>query len=101
MQSYTSYFTLILVFNLLPLKVPLGNRIPDVGGKEVVHLVPERRLAEEPAAAYKVANGDVEIVTARAPVTDLGERVHLQDFLGPGEWPIEIVWVAEMLFQTH
>ena len=62
---------------------------PDVWGEEVVHLVPEGRLTQQPAPPHKVADGDVEVVIARAPVADLGEWVYGQDVL---EWGHEEVW---------
>lgn len=49
---------------------------PDVRGKEVIHLVSKGCLTEQPAASHQAADGDVEVVVSRAPVADLGERVH-------------------------
>ena len=68
------------------------RRTPDVGSEEVVHLVAQGGLTEESGAADQVADGDVEVVVSRAPVTDLGERVLTQDLLE---------WNGDILVNTH
>ena len=60
---------------LPPLAVHGGEHEGDVGGEEVVHLVPEGGLAEQATPTDEVADGHVEIVGATAPVGDLGEGV--------------------------
>ena len=57
----------------------------NVRGEEVVHLVAQGCLAEQAAAPYQVTYGDVEVVTATAPVGDLGEGMCVQySLLGGG-----------------
>ena len=60
---------------LPPLTVHGGEHEGDVGGEEIVHLVPEGSLTEEATPSDQVADGHVEVVGATAPVRDLGEWV--------------------------
>lgn len=46
----------------LPLPVHGGEHERDVGGEEVIHLVAETCLAQEPTASHQVADGHVEVV---------------------------------------
>ena len=58
---------------LPPLTVHGGEHEGDVGGEEIVHLVPEGSLTEEATPSDQVADGHVEVVGTAAPVRDLGE----------------------------
>jgi len=61
--------------------VECGEHETDVWCQQVVHLVAQRGLAEQLAAAHEVADGHVEVGVATAPVGDLGEGVGHQDVL--------------------
>lgn len=66
---------------LFPLSVHVCQYHGDVGGEQVVHLVSEARLAEQPAASNQTTDGDVEVVWSAAPVGDLREWVGCENFL--------------------
>ena len=66
---------------LFPLAVHVSEDHGDIGGEEIVHLIAEARLTEEPASSNQTPDCDVEVVGATAPVGDLGERVGSQNFL--------------------
>ena len=53
----------------------------DVGCEQVIHLVPEGRLAEELGAPDQVADGHVEVGVATGPVGYPGEGMSDQDVL--------------------
>ena len=53
----------------------------DVGGQQVIHLVPQRGLAEQLGAPDQVADGHVEVGVATGPVGDPGEGMSYQDVL--------------------
>ena len=53
----------------------------DVGGQQVIHLVSQRRLAEQLGAPDQVADGHVEVSVATGPVGDAGEWMSYQDVL--------------------
>ena len=62
--------------SLLPtLTVHGGEHERDVGGEEIIELVPEGSLTEEATPSDQVADGHVEVVGTTVPGRDLGERV--------------------------
>ena len=70
------------------LLVHVGQHEGDVGGQEVVHLVPQRRLAEELRPPDQVSDGHVEVGVAGRPVRNPGERVGDQNLL---EFEVKII----------
>ena len=65
----------------LPLFVDGGEHERDVRGQQVVHLVGQAGLAEQPTTPYQTADGHVEVVGTTTPVGDLCIWVYIQDFL--------------------
>ncbi len=63
------------------LLVHVGEHERDVAGEEVVHLVAERRLAQQLGAAHQIADRHVEVRVARGPVRDACERLRHQHVL--------------------
>ena len=53
----------------------------DVRGQQVIHLVSQRRLAQELGAPDQVPDGHVEVSVAAGPVGDPGEGMSDQDVL--------------------
>ena len=53
----------------------------DVGGQQVIHLVPQRGLAEQLGAPDQVADGHVEVGVATGPVRNPGEWMSDQNLL--------------------
>jgi hypothetical protein len=76
---FLSSFLLLDPHGLLLVHVCEHER--DVAGEQVVHLVAERRLAEELGAPDEVADRHVEVGVARRPVGDARERVRNQNLL--------------------
>ena len=53
----------------------------DVGGQQVIHLVPQGCLAQQLGAPDQVADGHVEVSVATGPVRNPGEWMSYQDVL--------------------
>lgn len=64
-----------------PLLVQIGQHQRYVRGQQVVHFVPERRLAEQLRAAHQVADGHVEVGVSGRPVRYSGKGVGHQKLL--------------------
>jgi hypothetical protein len=71
----------VLFYSDAPLLAHVGQHEGDVGGEQVVHLVPQRGLAQQLGPSDEVADGHVEVGVARGPVRYPGEGVGHQDLL--------------------
>jgi hypothetical protein len=63
------------------LLVHVGQHERDVRGEQVIHLVAQRRLAEQLRAAHQVADGHVEVGVPGGPVGNPGKRVRHENLL--------------------